>query len=280
MAITILTDSTSDITPEEARSKGIELVTLRVYFGEESFRDNLDITHAQFYERLAQSKTLPTTSQPTPEDFLPYFEQAKANGDEMICILLAGGLSGTLQSALIAKDLCHYPNIHIVDSTQAVIGLRMLVDLACLLRSEGRSAAEIVAEVEQARSRVRLFALVDTLEYLHKGGRLPAAAAVAGTLLKVKPLVTLKDGAISVAGKGMGTKDAMKQLLKLAGDLNADPRLPIYYGYTKDSALCDQFRTLVDEAHHPARCEVCSIGAVIGAHVGPGVAAIGYLANE
>jgi len=206
MAVTILTDSTSDISPQEAARRGLKMVSLRVAFGDTVYRDNVDITHEEFYEKLTQSVALPTTSQPTPEDFLSHFEEARDKGDQLVCLLLSGRLSGTVQSALIAKDLCGYDDIYVVDSLQAVIGLRALVDLACILRDEGRSAAEIAAELESARQRMRMFAVVDTLEYLHKGGRLPAAAAVAGTLLKVKPLITLQDGSLSVIGKAMGSK--------------------------------------------------------------------------
>jgi len=281
MSIRILTDSTSDILPQEARERGIMVVPLQVTFGEESFRDNLDITHREFYEKLAGAQQLPTTSQPTPEQFLPYFEQAKEGGDTLICILLAANLSGTVQSAKIAKELCDYSDIHIVDSTQAIIGLRMLVDLACQLVEQGRSAREIVAELEQAKSRVRLYAMVDTLEYLHKGGRLPASVAVVGTLLKVKPLLTLKDGTLGMIGKGMGTKDALRSLMKIVGEqLNSDPRLPIYFGYTSGEGACGQFRELVEEKFHPRQVQTHSVGAVIGAHVGPGAAVLGFLERE
>lgn len=278
MAITILTDSTSDILPEEAARRGIGMVSLKVAFGEDIYRDNLDITHGAFYEKLAQAKNLPTTSQPTPDDFLPFFEQARDKGDQVICILLAGKLSGTVQSALIAKDLCGYKEIYVVDSTQAVIGLRALVDLACLLKEEGQTAQEIVTELESARERIRLYAMVDTLEYLHKGGRLSASAAVAGTLLKVKPLLTLKDGELSVLGKAMGVKDAMKRLLSMVGDQpNNDPRLPVYFGYTKSEANCAQLLAQAQEKYRFPRTETHSVGAVIGAHVGPGAIVVAYL---
>jgi len=278
MAVTILTDSTSDISPQEAARRGLKMVSLRVAFGDTVYRDNVDITHEEFYEKLTQSVALPTTSQPTPEDFLSHFEEARDKGDQLVCLLLSGRLSGTVQSALIAKDLCGYDDIYVVDSLQAVIGLRALVDLACILRDEGRSAAEIAAELESARQRMRMFAVVDTLEYLHKGGRLPAAAAVAGTLLKVKPLITLQDGSLSVIGKAMGSKAALKQLTETLGDeLNADPRLPIYFGYTCTHDICDRFRALVEEKYHPDRTEIHSVGAVIGTHLGPGASVVGFL---
>jgi len=277
MAIKILTDSTSDILPQEAAQRGLALVPLRVAFGEELFRDNVDITHSEFYAKLAQAEALPTTSQPTPDDFLPFFEAARDNGDQLICILLSGGLSGTVQSATIAKDIADYDDIYVVDSCQAVIGLRLLVDLACLLRDEGKSAAEIVAELESARQRVRLYAMVDTLEYLHKGGRLSSASAVAGTLLKVKPLISL-NSTLSVVGKAMGIKAALKQLMGYLGEeLKNDPRLPLYLGYTCTEGNCQQFQALVAETYPGLATEIHSVGAVIGAHVGPGATTFAYL---
>ena len=281
MAIRILTDSTSDILPQEAQERGMVVVPLRVTFGEESFRDNVDITHQEFYEKLAGAEKLPTTSQPTPESFLACFEQAKEQGDTLICILLSGGLSGTVQSAQIAKELCDYENIHIIDSRQATAGIRALVDLAALLIEEGKSAQEIVAELEEARDRVRLYIMVDTLEYLHKGGRLSSSVAVVGTMLKVKPVLSLNNGVLSMVGKGMGIKDAIKNILKLSGEqLNADPRLPVYFVYAAKESNCVQLRTQAEEKYAIQRGESHSVGAVLGTHVGPGAAAIAYLEKK
>ena len=164
-----------------------------------------------------------------------------------------------------------------VDSLQAVIGLRLLVDLACILREEGKSAPEIVAELESARERVRLYAMVDTLEYLHKGGRLSSASAVAGTLLKVKPIISL-NSTLSVVGKAMGIKAALKQMLGYLGDdFKADPRLPLYLGYTCTEGNCQQFQALIAEKYSGLATESHSVGAVIGAHVGPGATTCAYL---
>ena len=281
MAIRFLTDSTADILPQEAARRDIDVVPLKVLFGERAYRDGVDLDHAAFFEMLGQAKDLPTTSQPTPDDFLPYFERAREQGDDLICLLLSAQLSGTVQSAQIAREMCGYDRVYVIDSTLAVIALRALLDLGERLRDQGLSAPEIAAQLEQAKGRVRLFAIVDTLEYLHKGGRLPASVAVVGGLLRVKPIITLRDGALGVVGKGVGTKGSLAAMLKLVGDdFRPDPRLPIYYGFTKDDTLCRQFIPLMEENFGPHQQEVWSIGCVIGAHVGPNAAAVVYLEAE
>lgn len=280
MAIRFLTDSTSDILPQEAARRDIDVVPLKVLFGDSVYRDGLDLDHPGFYRMLAQCDQFPTTSQPTPDDFLPAFERAKANGDQLICLLLASSLSGTCQSAFIARELCGWEHIHIIDSTQTAIGLRLLLDLGCRLRDEGCSAREIADELEQAKGKVRLMAIVDTLEYLHKGGRLPGAVTVVGSLLKVKPIIALRDGAISVVGKGVGVKGSLSSLLRLMEDLPLrDDRIPVCYGFTGDDALCRQLVERSEETFGPHSHQVQSIGTVIGAHAGPNAAAVAYLSR-
>lgn len=279
MSIYVLTDSSADLRPDEAERRGVWVVPLKVQFGTELYQEGSD--PSDFFRRLAAAKELPTTSQAVPDDFLPYFEQVKQNGDSLICLPMAASLSGTYQSALIAKEMCGYENIHVVDSTQTVLGLRLLVDLACLLRDQGMDAPAIAACLEQAKGRVRLLAIVDTLKYLHKGGRLPAAVSIAGELLKVKPIITLKNGELGLVGKGVGTKGSLTAMVKLLGsELNQDSRLPVYYGYTAEDALCRSLMALTEEAFGPHRREIHSVGAVIGTHVGPGAAVIVYLERE
>ena len=281
MAIYILTDGSADFLPDEAERRGIWVAPLKVQFGGETYQCGRDPDYADFYRRLETSKTLPTTSQAGPDDFLPWFERVKESGDSLICLLIASSLSGTYQSALIAKELCCYEGIHVVDSTQTVLGLRLLVDLACLLRDQGLDAPAIVEQLERARGRVRLLAIVDTLKDLHKGGRLPAAVSIAGGLLKVKPIITLKGGEIGLVGKGVGTRGSLAALVKLLGDeLNCDVHLPVYYGYTASDALCRELMAQTEEAFGRHRCEVHSVGPVIGTHVGPGAAVIVYLERE
>ncbi len=281
MAIYILTDSTADFLPDEAQCRGIWVVPLKVQFGSETYADGLELDHAAFFRKLETAKELPTTSQAGPDDFLPWFERVKAEGDSLICLPLAASLSGTYQSAVIAKQLCGYEHIHVVDSTQTVLGLRLLVDLACLLRDQGLDAPAIAQKLERAKHHVRLLAVVDTLKYLHKGGRLPAAVSIAGGLLRVKPLISLRDGQLGLAGKGVGVKGSLAALAKLMGpELNRDERLPVYYGYTADDTICRELIAQTEQTFGPHPYEVHSVGAVIGTHVGPGAAVIVYLERD
>mgnify|MGYP002603531947 FL=1 len=151
MAIRFLTDSTADILPQEAAQRDIDVVPLKVLFGETAYRDGIDLDPPTFYQMLSQSKALPTTSQPTPDDFLPYFERARDQGDHLICALLSSQLSGTVQSAQIAREMCGYEHIYIIDSTLAIVALRAMLDLGEQLRSQGMSAPDIAAQIEAAK---------------------------------------------------------------------------------------------------------------------------------
>lgn len=274
MAIRFLTDSTADILPEEAARRGIAVVPLKTIFGETSYRDGIDLTHGEFYQMLTAAKTLPTTSQPTPEDFLPHFEAAKETGDELICVMLSAGISGTYQSACIAKDICGYEKIFVIDSTVTVMGIRLLIALGEQMRDAGASAGEIVAELERCKSKMAIYFVVDTLEYLHKGGRVSTAVTLVGGMLKMKPVLTLKDGVLSMVGKGVGVKGSLNALDGLLGTPELDERVPVFYGYTSNAELCDKLMDKVHGRFGGRPREVWPIGAVIGSHVGPGMAAI------
>lgn len=276
--VRIITDSTSDILPEEAEALGVTVVPLKVVFKDRTYRDTVDLSHEDFYRLLKTADPLPTTSQPTPADFGALFEEAKQAGDSVVCLLLAGSLSGTVQSAQIARELCGYSEVYVVDTAQAIIGIRMLVYLALRMRSEGASAEQIAAAVEEAKGRVRLYAMVDTLEYLHKGGRLSKAVTVVGTFLKMKPIVTLREGKLEVLSKARGLDGSIAALLKLMGDApRVDPACPVLYGYTLDAGQCSQLRRVADEKYGFENTELYSVGCVIGTHVGPGAMVIGYL---
>ena len=189
--IRILTDSTADFSMADAAAMGVAMVPLTVSFGDAHYQNGIDLPLERFYDMLAAADKLPTTSQPSPELFLSHFLAAKAAGDTVICVLLSAALSGTCQSAEIAKEEAEYDNIYIVDSRSATLGLQLLVRRAVQRVAEGFSAMDIVADLETARTHLRLYAVVDTLKYLHKGGRLSGAVAIAGGLLGIKPVLSL-----------------------------------------------------------------------------------------
>lgn len=278
--IKIITDSSSDITPLRAKELGVEVVPLKIIFGETSYRDGVDISVDEFYEKLASYEALPTTSQPSPEDFLVIFEDAKAKGDTVIAITLSSKLSGTCQSAIIAKGLADYENIHIVDSLTAIGGVQMLVHEALRMVAEQVEVADIVARLNDIAPRIIILAVIDTLENLYKGGRLSRAAKIAGSLLSFKPLITVDDGIINLKGKARGTKKAMALLCDEMDKLpDVDTSVPYYFGYTHVEAPSLVMKSIVSERYNIEIDEnnVTCIGATIGTHIGPGGCAIIYL---
>ena len=183
MSVRIITDSSADLMPEDIARLNVEVVRMTVRFGERAYQDGVDLSKAEFYRLLAEGKDNPATSQPTPDDFLTQFQAVKEAGAQAVVLPISSKLSGTFQSAMIAKDLCEYEGIHIVDSLSAAAGLQLLVEHACNLRDRGASAPEIVKALEEIKGRVRIFALIDTLEYLRRGGRLSNFQAGLGTCL-------------------------------------------------------------------------------------------------
>ena len=281
MAIRIITDSAADFDREVAKRRKIDIVSMSIQFGSASFLDGKNLTTEVFYKLLKEGKENPTTSQPTPADFLALFEEAKAAGDQVLVVTISGALSGTLQSASIAKDMCEYEPIYIVDSRSATAGMQILVNYACKLRDSGLPAQDIAAQLEQLRGKIRIFAMVDTLEYLRRGGRLSALQAGIGTVTKLKPTITVRDGAVAVVGKAFGTAAAVKTLLKLMEEHPVDDVYPSYFLYTDDRSreelLLPKLREL---GKLPRRLHHCAIGATIGTHVGPGALGMAYVERE
>ncbi len=278
MGIRIITDSTSDISREQAEALNITLVPLKVIFGDHEYKEGVEITIDGFYEKLVQSEKLPTTSQPAPDDFLKYFNEAKAAGDSVIIMLIAGKLSGTVQSATIAKDMADYEDIYIIDSNTAITGLRILVEYAVKMRAEGKGAAEIAATIESLKDRVVLLAMVDTLEYLHKGGRLSKSSAILGTLLKFKPVITLKDGAIGVVGKERGVNKGIAKILESINEFGEiDLTYPVNLGYTAEDSKCILLKEKLEEKYKSKNFRMFPVGCVVGTHVGPGACVLTYI---
>lgn len=278
--IKIITDSTADIDLEYAKKLDIEIVPLKVIIDGKEYKDRIDLQPDQFYQLLQDSEVLPTTSQPSPQDFLTLFEDAKKNNDSVIVMTLSSVISGTYQSANIAKDLAEYENIFIIDSLAATQMLRLLVLKAVALREMKIDVKEMVKILEEYKTRIRIFAFVDTLEYLYKGGRLSKTAAAAGTLLKFKPIIGLKEGKLEMFAKARGTQKATTKIIELIHeDGEIDFNEPICIGYTGSDEGLEKFeQTLRDEFKFNDVLHGF-VGPVIGTHAGPGARLIAYVSQ-
>lgn len=276
--IKLITDSTSDIEKQEAEKCGITIVPLKVIIEGNDYRDRVDLNAEDFYPLLEQCENLPTTSQPSPQDFLTVYEKAKEANDNIIVITLSSAISGTYQSACIAKDLLDYEDIHIIDSLNATKGLHILVKKAVQLIQEGKEAKDIVSFLEEYKKRIHIFAVVDTLEYFYKGGRLSKTSAAMGTLLKFKPVVGLKEGKLELFNKARGTMKATAKILDLIQEHGEiDLQEPIFLGYTGTSDGLDKFCEQLRDHLLFTNEEYGIVGPVIGTHAGPGAKLIAYV---
>lgn len=270
MSLRIVVDSTADM-PEEIKSQ-FTIVPLNVSFGDEHYIDGVTIDRTTFYKKLEGSSELPKTSQPSPDAYMRVFEEAKQAGDTLVVLAVSSKLSGTYQSAMIAAQ--EYPdNVYVVDTLHVANAFGIIAEYALQLANEGKSAQEIADAVIAVRSKVELFALVDTLEYLQKGGRVSKTAAFAGTLLSLKPIVCIKDGALGMLGKARGMKQGQQMLAKemLASDIDFDkPYLMAYSGLSDEKLqkfIADNTDLWAHGSQSVRSVQLCS---VVGTHAGPG----------
>ena len=277
MSVRIIVDSTADLN--EAIAHRLTVVPLTVHFGDEEFVDGVTITHKEFYEKLIESDVLPHTRQATPAAFEAVFEEVVAAGDTAVVLTLASKLSGTYQSATIAA--ADYPgNIFVVDTTTAAIGAGILAELALRLVDEGLSAEAIARRIEAERVNLCVIAMLDTLEYLKRGGRISKTVAFAGGLLAIKPVVCLKDGDIVILGKARGSKQGNNLLVSAIENVGGvDFTKPLLLGYTGLSDLLlqkyiEDSKALWENGTEALNTTV--IGSVIGTHAGPGAVAVAF----
>ena len=277
MSVRIIVDSTADMSPE-TKAK-MTVVPLTVHFGEEEYIDGVTITHQMFYEKLIESDVLPQTSQANPAEFMDVFEQVVEEGDTAVVITVASKLSGTYQSAMIAA--AEYPeSIFVVDSQTVAIGAGILAEYALQLAESGMDAKEIAEQIALERENVCLIAMLDTLEYLKKGGRISKTAAMAGGVLNLKPVVCVKDGEILTLGKARGSKQGNNLLvteIQKTGGVDFDK--PIMLGYTGLSDVLlqkyiEDSKALWEEGAEELRST--PIGSVVGTHAGPGAVAAAF----
>lgn len=284
MAVRIITDSASDITREDVAAAGnpaLTVLPLSITFGNTTYEDGVNLSHQRFYELLVEGDDLPMTGQVNPYAFEQAIGEARAAGDEVIVITLSGKLSGTNASANTAAASFD-SGVYVVDSKNVTVGERVLVDYALRLVGEGLSAVDIATALEQAREDIYVVGLLDTLEYLRRGGRIPASAAALGKLLSIKPVITIEDGAVELLGKARGSKNGrnlLTQQVETAGGI--DFAMPIALGYAGlDDAL---LRKYIEDSRHIWEDHISledlpvhSVGATIGTHVGPGAIALAF----
>lgn len=276
MCVQIIVDSSTNVS-EKYREK-IQFVPLTVRFGDREYLDGVEISKHQFYEMLVESDVLPTTSQATPAAFADCFEAIASAGDSAVVITLSSKLSGTYQSAVLAAE--DYPNIYVVDSQSVAIGTGVLAQYAVELAQQGMGAEEIAQVLTQQREKVCVVALLDTLEYLKKGGRISKTVAFAGGMLNIKPVVTIQDGAVALIGKARGSRNGNNLLVeKIREAGGVDFERPVLLGYTGlSSALLEKY---VDDskalwADHVDKLDGCLLCSVIGTHAGPGAVAVAF----
>jgi DegV family protein with EDD domain len=278
MAIRIITDSTSDINLEQAMEMGITIIPLKVIFGDKEYKEGLEISMEVFYQKLVQAEKLPTTSQPAPDDFLEYFQEAKDAGDSVVAILISGKLSGTVQSAMIAREMVDYSDIYVIDSLSTTAGLRLLVEHAACLRDQGKNVDQITKEIVYLKEKIVFLAMVDTLEFLQKGGRLSKSSAILGSLLKFKPIITLKDGVIGVVGKERGTNKGIAKMLDTIDEVGTmNPAFPVVFGYTAEDSKAVVLKEKAIEKYGMKEHRMYPVGCVVGTHAGPGACVIAYI---
>lgn len=284
MTVRIITDSASDITAADIAAAGnpaLTVLPLSVTFGQTTYEDGVDLSHRRFYELLVEGDDLPMTGQVNPYAFEQAIAQAREAGEEVVVITLSGKLSGTNASAMTAAAAFE-DGVYVVDSKSVTVGERILVDYALRLMGEGLGAAGIACALEQAREDIHVVGLLDTLEFLRRGGRIPASAAALGKLLSIKPVITITDGVVELLGKARGSKNGrnlLTQQVEAAGGIDFSMPIELAYAGLDDALL----RKYVEDSRHIWEGHVAlddlpvhTVGATIGTHVGPGAIALAF----
>ncbi|WP_295584361.1 DegV family protein [uncultured Oscillibacter sp.] len=278
MAVQILTDSTSDLTEEELRELNVHMLHMRVIFEDGVYTDGVDITKEQFYEKQAQAKVLPKTTQVNPQEYCDTFEPLLEGGDEVVAILMSSRLSGTFQSARIAKDMARGgERLYLVDSLNVTIGEGLLVREAVRMRDAGATGAQIAAALEEMRHRVRFVAFIGTLKYLKMGGRISASTAVLGTMLGISPVVAIVDGEVKSVGQVRGKQKILSYTLDFFREYPVDSRHCVMFGHSRCLETMEAYRDKCVQALGIRDYAWDELGAVIGTHSGPGCYGVAYI---
>lgn len=276
----IITDNASDITLEQARELDVDLIPLTITFDDGECPQKEASDFVKFYERLEKCDKLPITSRPSPQAYLDIIQDAQKKQEEVLILTISGGLSGTVESACEAKEMAGYDKVYVVDTHQAIIAQRLLVELAVRLRGEGYSAQEIAQRIEENRDKVVVCGVVDTLKYLRKGGRIPAGLAAIGKVLNIKPVIVLEDAKLKTMGKARGYLQGVKMLYQRMISDSFNKSYPVYFGYTTNRELGMSLMQKTKEQFHLNYVKLHPVGGVIGTHCGTNCVAIAYVKNR
>ena len=276
--VRIITDSAADLEPWEYEKLDVTCIPLRVAFGCDEYLENQELSKAKFYELLAGAE-FPKTSQASPAVLTELFEHARDAGEEAVYICLSSALSGTYQTACMVREDVEHEGAFVFDSRNATGGQRMLVEEACRLRDQGLDAAGIIAGLEAIRDRIELYAMVNNLENLHRGGRISHAVYTLGSLAQIKPLISVDvEGKVTLPGKAMGVRKGMDMVAKRLSIRKPDELYPVYVMYTDNRAVGEQLaRRLAALGWEIPDGRIIQVGAAIGAHVGTDACGIVYV---
>ncbi|MBZ2175000.1 DegV family protein [Schnuerera sp. xch1] len=278
MGIRIVIDSTSDVTKEIIEKYNLIMVPLTVNFEDRSYLDKVELSTNEFFDKLIVSDKLPTTSQVTPGKFVEVFNKILEGGDEVLGIFLGSDLSGTYESAQIAKNMIDDERINLIDSRSVCLGTFSLILEATELVDQNKSIDEIVKTIESLKDKVELVVAVDTLKYLEKGGRLSKGQAIAGSILNIKPIITVKDSKVSVVDKVRGNNKIVKWFDNWIKENEFDlTNKTVFLYHAQNEKTIKTLRELIEEKYTPKNIIISEVGPVIGTHTGPGVIAIGFL---
>lgn len=275
MALHIITDSTSEITQQEAKKLNLHVVPLTVSFGSEEFTDGINLTPTEFYAKMRVATELPKTSQVSLATFMEVFEKIPAE-DEVLGIFLSSELSGTFQAAKLAADTLNRKNLHLVDSRTVSFALASLVLIALQRRQEGVKVQDIVQELETLKLKLVIHAVIADLKYLKMGGRLSSAASAIGTVLHLRPIIEIKDGKVVVVHKTLGTTKALNWMIQQMNQADPNLMLPHFMGHSDAQDNLARFQKQLIENSSITFDGVYPIGITVGTHAGPGCVGICY----
>lgn len=277
--VQIITDSAADFEPYELEKMNVRCVPFSVTFGNEEYKENINLTKQQFYTLLKEKNDFPNTSQPSPHSFESILKNMKNSGCEAVVISLSSALSGAYQSAVLAKNQLEYDECYIIDSLTASGGERILVEQAVKLRDAGKSASEIACFLETLRSRISLYACIDSVDYLYKGGRISRAACTIASVAHINPIIhVLRDGSIDMAAKSLGIKRTMDFIKKILDKYPPDKDFPFYVLYTGNKKCGKILAEYFEKTDYEIPdANIIDVGAAIGSHIGPNAFGIAYV---